>query len=145
MFDRVWATGPLDALINKAAANFIAQTDRLSYRAIDAVLATTLYGGLYCTVAAGRRWIDAGRPGCVLSILSTSVRTGRPFTVPSVVAKTRLEAMTRSLAVEWGPQGVRMVAIAPGPFPTPGSWTQLMPEQRLQGSSSAAVHSARWS
>jgi NAD(P)-dependent dehydrogenase (short-subunit alcohol dehydrogenase family) len=103
MFDRVWATGPLDALINKAAANFIAQTDRLSYRAIDAVLATTLYGGLYCTVAAGRRWIDAGRPGCVLSILSTSVRTGRPFTVPSVVAKTRLEAMTRSLAVEWGP------------------------------------------
>jgi NAD(P)-dependent dehydrogenase (short-subunit alcohol dehydrogenase family) len=132
MFDRIWADGPLDVLVNNAAATFIAQTERLSARAVDAILATTLHGAIYCTLAAGRRWIDAGRRGTVLSILSTSVRTGRPFTVPSAIAKSGLQAMTRSLAVEWGPKGVRLVAIAPGPFPTSGAWGQLMPQQRLR-------------
>ena len=130
MFEAIWATGPLDVLVNNAAATFIAQTERLSARAADAVLAPTLHGALYCTLEAGRRWIAEGRPGTVLSILSTSVRTGRAFTVPSAMAKAGLQAMTRSLAVEWGPKGVRLVAIAPGPFPTPGAWSQLMPAER---------------
>ena len=130
MFEAIWAVGPLDMLVNNAAATFIAQTERLSARAVDAVLAPTLHGALYCTLEAGRRWIAVGRPGTVLSILSTSVRTGRAFTVPSAMAKAGLQAMTRSLAVEWGPKGVRLVAIAPGPFPTPGAWNQLMPAGR---------------
>lgn len=130
MFNRVWANGPLYALINNAAATFIAQTERLSARAADAILATTLHGAMYCTLAAGKRWIEAAQPGVVLSILSTSVRTGRAFTVPSAMAKSGIEAMTRSLAVEWGPKGIRLVAIAPGPFPTVGANRQLMPEQR---------------
>ena len=138
MLERAWAGGPLDALVNNAAANFIAQTHTLSTRAIDAVLATTLHGTLYCTHGVGRRWIAAGRGGTVLSILSTSVRTGRPFTVPSVVAKSGLLAMTRSLAVEWGPRGIRLVAIEPGPFPTPGAWRQLMPESRRADDAAAA-------
>lgn len=130
MFNQVWAQGPLYALINNAAATFIAQTERLSARAADAILATTLHGTLYCTLAAGKRWIGAKQPGVVLSILSTSVRTGRAFTVPSAIAKSGVQAMTRSLAVEWGPKGIRLVAIAPGPFPTSGANRQLMPEQR---------------
>ncbi|RYZ13231.1 MAG: SDR family oxidoreductase [Comamonadaceae bacterium] len=130
MFERIWARAPLDVLVNNAAATFIAQTDRLSPRAVDAILGPTLHGAAYCTIAAGRRWIDAGRNGTVLSILSTSVRTGRAFTVPSAMAKSALQAMTRSLAVEWGPHGIRLVAIAPGAFPTPGAWQQLMPEGR---------------
>lgn len=130
MFDRIWEQGPLHALVNNAAATFIAQTETMSARAVDAILAPTLHGALYCTLAAGRRWIDGGQPGSVLSILSTSVRTGRAFTVPSAVAKSGVQAMTRSLAVEWGPKGVRLVAVAPGPFPTPGAWRQLMPQQR---------------
>ena len=105
-----WAAAPIDVLVNNAAATFIAQTETLSARAADAVLATTLHGALYCTLALGRCWIDAGRPGVVLSILSTSTRTGRAFTVPSAMAKAGLLAMTRSLAVEWGPKGVRLVA-----------------------------------
>lgn len=135
-----WAQGPVHALVNNAAATFIAQTEALSARAADAVLATTLHGAMYCTLALGRRWLAAGQRGVVLSILSTSVRTGRAFTVPSAMAKSGLLAMTRSLAVEWGPRGVRLVAIAPGPFPTAGSDQQLNPGQRAQASARAPMN-----
>ena len=125
MIDEVWSEGPLDVLVNCAAATFLAQTHLLSHRAADAVLAPTLHGALYCTLATGKRWIESGHPGTVLSILSTSAITGRAFTVPSAMAKTALLAMTKSLAVEWGPRGVRLVAITPGHFPTAGSSAQL--------------------
>ena len=125
-----WDDAPVDVLVNNAAASFIAETEQLSARAADAILATTLHGAMYCTLALGRRWIATGRPGVVLSILSTSTLTGRAFTVPSAMAKAGLLAMTRSLAVEWGPKGIRCVAIAPGPFPTEGSDQQLNPGQR---------------
>jgi NAD(P)-dependent dehydrogenase (short-subunit alcohol dehydrogenase family) len=130
MMDAIWRDGPLDVLVNNAAATFIAQTDRLSFRAADAILAPTLHGAMYCTLAAGRRWIDAQHKGVVLSILSTSTITGRAFTVPSAMAKSAVLAMTKSLAVEWGPKGIRTVAIAPGAFPTAGASGQLRPEGR---------------
>lgn len=130
MMDAIWASGPLDVLVNNAAATFIARSEKLSARAADAILGPTLHGALYCTLAAGRRWIDAGRPGTVLSILSTSTITGRAFTMPSSVAKSGLLAMTKSLAVEWGRHGIRLVGIAPGAFPTPGMAGQLMSGKR---------------
>jgi NAD(P)-dependent dehydrogenase (short-subunit alcohol dehydrogenase family) len=136
MMDTIWGGRPLDVLVNNAAATFIAQTERLSFRAADAVLAPTLHGAMYCTLGAGRRWIEGGRKGVVLSILSTSTITGRAFTVPSAMAKSALLAMTKSLAVEWGPKGIRTVAIAPGPFPTPGASGQLHPEGRDEGPAS---------
>jgi len=130
MMEEIWREAPLDVLVNNAAATFIAQTEHLSPRAADAILAPTLHGTMYCTLAAGRRWIDGTHKGVVLSILSTSTITGRAFTVPSAMAKSAVLAMTRSLAVEWGPKGVRTVAIAPGAFPTPGASGQLRPEGR---------------
>ena len=136
MMDAIWRAAPLDILVNNAAATFIAQTERLSFRAADAVLAPTLHGSMYCTLAAGRRWIEGGHQGVVLSILSTSTITGRAFTVPSAMAKSAVLAMTKSLAVEWGPKGIRTVAIAPGPFPTPGASGQLHPEGRDEGPAS---------
>jgi len=136
MLDAIWRDGPLDVLVNNAAATFIAQTEHLSFRAADAILAPTLHGTMYCTLAAGRRWIEAGHKGVVLSILSTSTITGRAFTVPSAMAKSAILAMTKSLAVEWGPKGIRTVAIAPGAFPTQGATGQLRPEGRDQGWSS---------
>ena len=136
MMDAIWRAAPLDILVNNAAATFIAQTERLSFRAADAVLAPTLHGAMYCTLAAGRRWIEGGHKGVVLSILSTSTITGRAFTVPSAMAKSAVLAMTKSLAVEWGPKGIRTVAIAPGPFPTPGASGQLHPEGRDEGPAS---------
>jgi NAD(P)-dependent dehydrogenase (short-subunit alcohol dehydrogenase family) len=130
MMDEIWREAPIDVLVNNAAATFIAQTEHLSPRAADAILAPTLHGTMYCTLAAGRRWIDGKHGGVVLSILSTSTITGRAFTVPSAMAKAAVLAMTRSLAVEWGPKGVRTVAIAPGAFPTAGASGQLRPEGR---------------
>jgi NAD(P)-dependent dehydrogenase (short-subunit alcohol dehydrogenase family) len=130
MMDAIWQQAPLDVLVNNAAATFIAQTEQLSFRAADAILAPTLHGAMYCTLAAGRRWIETKHRGVVLSILSTSTITGRAFTVPSAMAKSAVLAMTKSLAVEWGPKGIRTVAIAPGAFPTPGSSGQLRPEGR---------------
>src|SRR6195256_1759240 len=133
MMDTIWREAPLDILVNNAAATFIAQTEHLSFRAADAVLAPTLHGTMYCTLAAGKRWIEGKHKGVVLSILSTSTITGRAFTVPSAMAKTAVLAMTKSLAVEWGPKGIRTVAIAPGAFPTPGAFGQLRPEGRDAG------------
>src|SRR6476659_1950191 len=130
MMEAIWREAPIDVLVNNAAATFIAQTEHLSPRAADAILAPTLHGTMYCTLAAGRRWIDGKHSGVVLSILSTSTITGRAFTVPSAMAKSAVLAMTRSLAVEWGPKGIRTVAIAPGAFPTPGASGQLRPEGR---------------
>ena len=133
MMDTILREAPLDILVNNAAATFIAQSEHLSFRAADAILAPTLHGAMYCTLAAGRRWIEGKHGGVVLSILSTSTITGRAFTVPSAMAKSAVLAMTRSLAVEWGPKGIRTVAIAPGPFPTAGASGQLRPEGRDEG------------
>jgi NAD(P)-dependent dehydrogenase (short-subunit alcohol dehydrogenase family) len=133
MMDAVWREAPIDILINNAAATFIAQTEAMSFRAADAILAPTLHGTMYCTLGAGKRWIEGRHKGVVLSILSTSTITGRAFTVPSAMAKSAILAMTKSLAVEWGPKGVRLVAIAPGAFPTEGASGQLRPEGREQG------------
>ena len=136
MMDTIFGDAPLDVLVNNAAATFIAQTEHLSFRAADAILGPTLHGTMYCTLAAGRRWIERSHKGVVLSILSTSTITGRAFTVPSAMAKSAVLAMTKSLAVEWGPKGIRTVAIAPGAFPTPGASGQLRPEGRDEGWSS---------
>jgi NAD(P)-dependent dehydrogenase (short-subunit alcohol dehydrogenase family) len=130
MMDAIWRDAPIDVLVNNAAATFIAQTEHLSFRAADAILAPTLHGTMYCTLAAGKRWIEGKHAGVVLSILSTSTITGRAFTVPSAMAKSAILALTKSLAVEWGPKRIRTVAIAPGAFPTPGATGQLRPEGR---------------
>jgi NAD(P)-dependent dehydrogenase (short-subunit alcohol dehydrogenase family) len=128
MMSQIWAKAPLDVLVNNAAANFIARTESLSPRAIDAVLNIVLHGSFYCTTNVGRRWIEAGRNGTVLSVATTPSFTGSAFTAPSAAAKAGIVAMTRSLAVEWGPHGIRLNAVAPGLFPTPGAWERLYPE-----------------
>lgn len=119
--------GRLDVLVNNAAGNFISPTERLSPRAVDAVVNIVLHGTMYCTLAAGKRWIAKGTGGTVLNIVTTYAWTGSGYVVPSAVAKAGVLAMTRSLAVEWAPHHIRQVAIAPGPFPTEGAWSRLMP------------------
>lgn len=128
MMETIWRDGPLDVLLCNAAANFIARTETLSSRAVDAVLDIVLHGSFYCTIAAGKRWIAEGRRGNVISTVSTPTMTGSAFTAPSAAAKAGVLAMTRSLAVEWGPKGIRLNCVAPGLFPTPGAWEQLYPK-----------------
>jgi NAD(P)-dependent dehydrogenase (short-subunit alcohol dehydrogenase family) len=131
MVERAFADRPLDALINNAAGNFIARSETLSPRAVRAVVGIVLDGSLNCTLACGRRWLEGGHPGVVLSIVTTYAWTGSAYVLPSAVAKAGVLAMTRSLAVEWGGRGVRLNAIAPGPFPTEGAWERLVPRPDL--------------
>lgn len=131
MIEALWTERPLDALVNNAAGNFIARSETLSARAVDAVLGIVLHGSAYATLACGRRWIAERRAGNVLSIVTSYAWTGSAFVVPSAMAKAGVLAMTRSLAVEWGPRGIRLNAIAPGPFPTKGAWERLVPRPEL--------------
>lgn len=125
---QIWQAGPLYALLNNAAGNFIAQSERLSARAFDSVASIVLHGTAYCTLAAGRRWIEAGDKGFVLSIVTSAAWTGQPFTAPSAAAKGGVLALMRSLAVEWGSKGIRTAAIAPGYFHTDGAWDRMYPQ-----------------
>ncbi|MET0547100.1 MAG: SDR family oxidoreductase, partial [Caulobacterales bacterium] len=127
MMADIWTHGPLTGLVNNAAANFIAPTKSLSPRAYRAIASTVMDGSFYATLAAGKRWIDEGIKGSVVSNLVTWVWTGSAYVVPSAMAKSAIHAMTMSLAVEWGQYGIRLNAIAPGPFPTPGAWEKLNP------------------
>ncbi|EQA98596.1 NAD(P)-dependent dehydrogenase (short-subunit alcohol dehydrogenase family) [Sphingobium wenxiniae] len=128
LLDQIWAEAPLDVLINNAAGNFLARTETLSPRAVEAVIRVSLLGGLWMTIAAGKRWIDKGQRGVVLSVLASGVGNGRPFTVPLTISKAAMLAMTKSLAQEWGPKGIRLVGLAPGLFPTPATAARLHPD-----------------
>ena len=132
MIESIWKDGPLDILVNNAAGNFIARTEELSPRAFDSVLGIVLMGTLHCTLACGRRWLSAGLRGTVLSISATYAPVGSAYVVPSAVSKAGVEALMRSLAVEWGDRGIRMNAIAPGPIPTQGAFSRVLPRPDLE-------------
>jgi NAD(P)-dependent dehydrogenase (short-subunit alcohol dehydrogenase family) len=128
MLDRIWADGgALTGLINNAAGNFISRTEDLSTRAFDAIANIVFRGSFFVTLDCGKRWIAEGASASVLSILTTWVWSGGPFTVPSAMSKAGLNVMTQSLAVEWAPKGIRFNAIAPGPFYTEGMTARLNP------------------
>lgn len=126
------ALGGIDTLLNNAAGNFIARTETLSPNAFNAVVGIVLQGTFHCTQALGRRWIAAKQPGTVLNIVTTYAETGSGFVVPSACAKAGVLAMTRSLAVEWAKYNIRFNAIAPGPFPTEGAFSRLMPSKEFE-------------
>jgi NAD(P)-dependent dehydrogenase (short-subunit alcohol dehydrogenase family) len=132
MIDSIWKTAPLDALVNNAAGNFIARTEELSPRAFESVIGIVLLGTLHATMACGRRWLKASHSASVLSISATYAPVGSAYVVPSAISKAGVEALTRSLAVEWGNRGIRMNAIAPGPIPTQGAFSRLMPRPDLE-------------
>lgn len=134
MVGEIWQGGPLHGLINNAAGNFLSRTEDLSPRAFDAIANIVLHGTFYVTNACGKRWIADGLPGNVLSIIVTWVWTGSPYVVPSAMSKAGIAAMTKSLAVEWGPNGIRLNAVAPGTFPTEGAGARLRPSPKLQRS-----------
>jgi len=124
----------VDTLVNNAAGNFIARSEKLSPNAFNSVVGIVLQGTFHCTLALARKWIAAKQPGNILNIVTTyaAANSGSGFVVPSACAKAGVLAMTRSLAVEWARYHIRMNAIAPGPFPTEGAWSRLMPAKELE-------------
>ena len=136
MIAGIWADGgALTGLVNNAAGNFISRTKDLSPRGFNAISDIVFRGSFYVTLACGKRWIEGGDKASVISILTTWIWNGGPFTVPSAMSKAGLNIMTKSLATEWGPNGIRLNAIAPGPFPTKGAWERLSPGAAGEGRS----------
>jgi NAD(P)-dependent dehydrogenase (short-subunit alcohol dehydrogenase family) len=121
--------GSVEALVNNSAGNFISPTERLSYKAVDTIVDIVLRGTYYFTLALGKYWIENKIRGTVLNISTTYAWTGSGWVVPSAMAKAGVLAMTKSLAFEWADHGIRLNAIAPGPFPTKGAWDRLFPEE----------------
>lgn len=124
----IWDShGPVTALVNNAAGNFVSRTEDMSYRGFNAIADIVFRGTFYVTQAVGKRWIAGDIPGSVVSIVVTWVWTGSPFVVPSAMSKAGIDAMTKSLAIEWGRHGIRLNAIAPGTIPTEGMTKRLRP------------------
>jgi len=129
MVQRIWdESGPLTGLVNNAAGNFISPTKALSPNGFNAIANIVFHGTFYVTHAVGKRWIAGSHKGSVISILVTWVWTGSPYVVPSAMSKAGIHIMTKSLAIEWGRHGIRLNAIAPGPFPTEGASKRLRPD-----------------
>jgi NAD(P)-dependent dehydrogenase (short-subunit alcohol dehydrogenase family) len=126
--------GEIDTVVNNAAGNFMARTETLSPNAFRAVVGIVLYGTFHCTQAFARRRIAKKLGGNVLNISTTyaAANCGSGYVVPSACAKAGVLAMTASLAVEWAKYHIRVNAIAPGPFPTEGAWSRLMPSQQFE-------------
>jgi len=126
------AFGQIHGVLNNAAGNFISPTERLSHRAFDIVVDIVLKGSYYTTLAAGKNWIAKKQPGVFLNIVTTYAWTGSGYVVPSACGKAGVLALTRSLAVEWAKYNIRSNAIAPGPFPTEGAWSRLLPGELVK-------------
>ena len=136
MVAALFASGGLTGLVNNAAGNFVAPTESLSSRAFDAVANIVFHGTFYVTQAVGKRWVASARAGewtgeqpyrSVMSIVVTWVDNGSPYVVPSAMSKAGIEVMTKSLAVEWAPFGIRLNAVGPGEIPTEGMSKRLSP------------------
>jgi NAD(P)-dependent dehydrogenase (short-subunit alcohol dehydrogenase family) len=126
--------GAIDAVVNNAAGNFMARTEKLTANAFNAVVGIVLNGTFNCTQVFAKKWIEQKLGGNVLNITTTyaAANCGSGFVVPSACAKAGVLAMTRSLAVEWSKYHIRLNAIAPGPFPTEGAWSRLMPSKQFE-------------
>jgi NAD(P)-dependent dehydrogenase (short-subunit alcohol dehydrogenase family) len=144
MIAQIWSDGgALTGLVNNAAGNFISRTKDLSPRGFNAIADIVFRGSFYVTLGCGKRWIDEGTRASVISVLTTWIWNGGPFTVPSAMSKAGVNIMTKSLATEWGPYGIRLNAIAPGPFPTKGAWERLNPQAASRGDSAGNIPMGR--
>ena len=131
--------GPANQIVNNAAANFLSPTEDLSPNAFHSVVQIVLYGTFHCTTELGRRLIARKEKGEVLAITTTYAATGSAFVVPSAVAKAGVRALVKSLAVEWAAYGIRLNAVAPGPFPTEGAFSRLLPGSDLEKQALARI------
>jgi NAD(P)-dependent dehydrogenase (short-subunit alcohol dehydrogenase family) len=135
--------GGIDTLVNNAAGNFLSPSEALSPNGFAAVVGIVLHGTFHCTSVAGKHWIANRRPGVVLNIVTTYAWTGSAYVLPSACAKAGVLALTRSLAVEWGRHDIRLNAIAPGPIPTEGAFSRLLPDPKLVESRKSAIPAGR--
>jgi NAD(P)-dependent dehydrogenase (short-subunit alcohol dehydrogenase family) len=127
-------TGRLDVLVNNAAGNFIVPSENLSPNGFKSVVDIVLNGTFHCTRYAFEALRESR--GSILNIIATYAWSGEPGALHSACAKAGVLAMTRTLAAEWGPFGIRVNALAPGPIHTEGTdknlWSVADVEKHVQ-------------
>jgi peroxisomal 2,4-dienoyl-CoA reductase len=134
--------GRLDLLVNNAAGNFYAPSATLSPNAWRSVVEIDLFGTFYCSQAVAPVMRSQGG-GRIVNVSMTLHYRGWPQMAHATAAKAGVDALTRTLAVEWAPWGVRVNAVAPGPIPTPGVLKAFAaPRDRSAGSVGADAKAA---
>jgi NAD(P)-dependent dehydrogenase (short-subunit alcohol dehydrogenase family) len=117
-FDAVEAElGLASVLVNNAAGNFPVPAEDLSPNGWRAVVDSVLSGTFHCSREFGRRHIAAGTSGSIINVGASYAWTGGPGFVHSAAAKAGVKSLTETLAVEWGPYGIRVNGLVPGLFP----------------------------
>src|SRR5260370_5334972 len=126
--------GRIDTVVNNAAGNFMARTEKLTPNAFNAVVGIVLNGTFHCTHIFGKKWIAEKLGGNVLNIVTSyaAANCGSAFVVPSACAKAGVLALTTSLAVEWAKDHTPLNPIPPPPFPTQTTWSRLMPSKQFE-------------
>ncbi len=130
--------GSVDILVNNAAGNFVCPAERLSSNAWRSVLGIVLDGTFYCSKAFGKAMLARGR-GQIFNVVATYAWTGMAGVVHSASAKAGVLAMTKTLASEWAARGVRVNAIAPGPFESSGARANLWPTEEVKARLEAQI------
>jgi 2,4-dienoyl-CoA reductase [(3E)-enoyl-CoA-producing], peroxisomal len=124
--------GRLDLLVNNAAGNFYAPSESLSANAWKSVIEIDLYGTFFCSQAV-LPVMRARGGGSIVNISMTLHYRGWPLMAHATAAKAGIDALTRTLALEWARDGVRINAIAPGPIPTEGVRKAFTPPPAAEG------------
>jgi NAD(P)-dependent dehydrogenase (short-subunit alcohol dehydrogenase family) len=136
--------GDIDLLVNNAAGNFVVPALDLSPNGWRAVVDIVATGTFLVTREFGVRRRGVGSGGAVLSVIATYAWTGHPGVVHSAAAKAAVLAMTRTLAVEWAPYGIRLNCIAPGPTETAGAGAALWADEAARARVTDSVPMGRF-
>ena len=126
------AFGRIDLLVNNAAGNFYAPSEALSENAWKSVLEIDLYGTFFCSQAV-LPIMKAQGGGSIVNISMTLHYRGWPLMAHATAAKAGIDALTKTLSLEWAKYGVRMNAVAPGPIPTEGVRKAFTPPPTADG------------
>lgn len=136
--------GPVPLLVNAAGGAFLAAAEDISPNGFATVLASSVSGPFNVLRRWARPLLDAGTPGTAMLVSSALAAREVPGAAHSSAAKAGLEALVRSLAVEWGPRGLRVNALAPGAFETEGATEGMWSDPNVRGSALANIPLGRF-